>query len=129
MSPSFDSVHKPGSDFKVLAMGAMLKSTFGITHQKRIYISQFLGDTGMLESQLSYETTLDHMINLLNFNPSVILTDSHPDYPSTILGKTIAGRSGIPDFKIQHHEAHSFAVLAENDLLDEKPAVKNEQGG
>jgi hydrogenase maturation protein HypF len=120
MSPSFNTDHKLDSDIRVLAMGAMLKSTFGITHQKRYYISQFLGDTSILESQLSYEATLDHLLGLLNFKPSMILTDAHPDYPSTILGKDIAGRTEIPVLKIQHHEAHSFAVLAENDLLHEK---------
>jgi hydrogenase maturation protein HypF len=123
MSPSFNTDHKLESDIQVLAMGAMLKSTFGITHQKRYYISQFLGDTSILESQLSYEASLDHILGLLNFKPSVILTDGHPDYPSSILGKEIAERNGIPDLKIQHHEAHSFALLAENDLLDEKKVL------
>ncbi|MGD9328558.1 MAG: carbamoyltransferase HypF, partial [Cyclobacteriaceae bacterium] len=120
MSPSFNTDHKLDSDIQVLAMGAMLKSTFGITHQKRYYISQFLGDTSILESQQSYEATLDHILGLLNFKPSIILTDAHPDYPSTIMGKDIADRTEIPVLKIQHHEAHSFAVLAENDLLHEK---------
>lgn len=120
LSPSFNTNHKLDSSIQVLAMGAMLKSTFGITHQRRYYISQFLGDTSILESQSSYEATIDHIFNLLNFNPSVILRDAHPDYPSSLLGREIAERKGIPDFKIQHHEAHSYAVLAENDLLDVK---------
>ena len=120
MSPSFNTDHKLDSSIQLLAMGAMLKSTFGITHQKRYYISQFLGDTSILESQQSFEATLEHILGLLNFNPSLILADAHPDYPSSILGKEMADKKGIPDLKIQHHEAHSFAVLAENDLLHEK---------
>ncbi len=120
MSPSFITNHKLESNIQLLAMGAMLKSAFGITHQKRYYISQFLGDTSILESQQSYESTLDHILSLLNFNPSIVLTDAHPDYPSSILGKDIAERNKISDFKIQHHEAHSFAVIAENNLLNEK---------
>jgi hydrogenase maturation protein HypF len=123
MSPSFNTVHKPDSNVQRLAMGAMLKSTFGITHRKRYYISQFLGDTSILESQQSYEATLDHILGLLNFNPSLILTDAHPDYPSSLLGKEMADKKRIPDLKIQHHEAHSFAVLAENDLLEEKKVL------
>jgi len=123
MSPSFNTIHKLDQDKQVLAMGAMLKSTFGLTHQNRYYISQFLGDTGILESQISYEATLNHIMGLLNFKPSVILRDSHPDYPSSIMGKDIAVRTGIKDFKIQHHEAHSYAVLAENDLLKKKKVL------
>ncbi len=117
MSPSFNTVHKFDQNKQVLAMGAMLKSTFGLTHQNRFYISQFLGDTSILESQISYEATLNHIMDLLNFKPSVVLRDSHPDYPSSLLGKEIAGKTGIPELKVQHHEAHSYAVLAENDLL------------
>jgi len=123
MSPSFNTIHKFDVDKQVLAMGAMLKSTFGITHQNRFYISQFLGDTSILESQVSYELTLNHIMSLLNCKPSMILRDAHPDYPSSILGKDIAGKTGISDLKIQHHEAHSYAVLAENDLLNEKKVL------
>jgi hydrogenase maturation protein HypF len=73
----------------------------------------------MLESQISYETTLDHMMKLLSFSPSVVITDGHPDYPSSVLGKEMAIGMGVQQVKIQHHEAHSYAVLAENDLLNE----------
>ncbi len=123
MSPSFNTSHKLNSDKQLLAMGAMLKSTFGLTHQNRYYISQFLGDTSILESQVSYEATLDHIIGLLKFKPSIILRDAHPGYPSSLLGKEIADKAGVPDLKVQHHEAHSYAVLAENELLNEEKVL------
>jgi hydrogenase maturation protein HypF len=123
MSPSFNTIHKFDQNKQVLAMGAMLKSTFGLTHHNRFYLSQFLGDTSILESQISYEATLNHIMDLLNFKPSVVLRDSHPDYPSSLLGKEIAGKTGIPELKVQHHEAHSYAVLAENDLLKEEKVL------
>lgn len=113
-------------DFKgngLLAMGAMLKSAFGIKHMNRYYISQFLGDSATLESQYSFEKTLGHMMDLLGFSPEIILTDAHPDYPSTLLGREIANQKKIPLKNIQHHEAHSYAVLAENGLLNENGIV------
>lgn len=120
MAPSVNIARTNQSKNEVLAMGAMLKSTFGMVQGGRYYISQFLGDTGVLESQLSYETTLDHLKNLLDLSPLSILIDLHPDYPASRLGLEMAERLQIPVMKIQHHEAHSFAVLGENHLLDDE---------
>jgi hydrogenase maturation protein HypF len=119
MAPSFSFSPRNRIRREVLAMGAMLKSTFGMIHMNRYYISQYLGDTSTLESQLSYETSLEHMMNILSFSPSAVLTDLHPDYPSADYGIKIATRLKIPLIKVQHHEAHSYAVLGENDLLEE----------
>jgi len=104
----------------VLAMGAMLKSAFGMYHNGRFYISQYLGDTSTLESQESFEKTIKYMNRVLDFKPAIVLVDQHPDYPSTISGETIASEFDIPVLKIQHHEAHAYAVLAENNLLNKK---------
>ena len=123
MSPSFTAKVKPPHDTGILAMGAMLKSTFGLTHMNRFYISQYLGDTSTLESQSSYAAALEHMMGILDFEPALIVTDNHPDYPSTILGQELSEEKGIPLKKIQHHEAHSYAVLAEHDLLDQKKVL------
>ncbi|MCU0348531.1 MAG: hypothetical protein MUC59_16460, partial [Saprospiraceae bacterium] len=43
--------------------------------------------------------------------------DAHPDYFSTQLGEELAANWGAKTARIQHHEAHFAAVLAENDLL------------
>jgi hydrogenase maturation protein HypF len=120
MAPSFNSQAGIDSKEEVLAMGAMLKSTFGMIYSNRYYISQYLGDTSTLESQISYESTLHHMMQLLSFTPSTVLTDAHPDYPSSLLGDEIAKKFGSKVIKIQHHEAHSYAVLSENALIHDK---------
>jgi hydrogenase maturation protein HypF len=119
MAPSFSHSGIIAVDKKILAMGAMLKSAFGLIHSGRYYISQYLGDTSTLESQISYEITLKHMMRLLSFRPSAIVVDAHPNYPSTLMGNGLAETYDTEFIKIQHHEAHSFAVLAENDLIDE----------
>lgn len=103
---------------KVLAMGALLKSAFTIWQNGRCHISQFLGDTRELEAQVSYEQTLSHFIKVLRFEPEVILVDKHPAYFSTHLGKEMARDFEIKIKTIQHHEAHFWAVLGENGLVD-----------
>jgi len=120
LAPSFQNKSKVKADLEILAMGAMLKSAFGIIHSGRIYISQYLGNTETLESQNSYDECLNHMIKLLGFSPSKVLVDLHPNYPSSLKGKSIAQEYDAELYKIQHHVAHSFAVLGENDLINEK---------
>ncbi len=120
LAPGFQCNLKVNTDLGVLAMGAMLKSTFGINHLGRTYLSQYLGNTESLESQNSYDKCLDHMTKLLGFTPSVVVTDLHPDYPTTSKGELLAQNYHAELYKVQHHEAHSLAVLGENDLLDKK---------
>jgi hydrogenase maturation protein HypF len=107
----------------VLSMGALLKSTFCIWSQGRCHVSQFLGDTTEFDAQISYERTLNHFQNLLEFKPEIVLVDKHPAYFSTQLGKEFAFTCESTIIEIQHHEAHLWAVLGENDLLDSKEKI------
>lgn len=118
MAPAF-SIPQTLDDLTepLLAMGAMLKSTFGMYHQNRFYISQYLGNTGTLSSQENYEKVIRHLIRVLDFRPSRILVDMHPDYPTTLLGEKFSDQLNIPVMAVQHHEAHAYAVLGENNLL------------
>ena len=102
----------------ILATGALLKSTFSIVNNGQIYISQFLGNTDVYDSQLNFIHTLDHFTNLLSFLPKLILIDKHPGYFSHVYGIELASKYDVPVFRIQHHKAHFAAVLAENNLLD-----------
>ncbi|MBS0000591.1 MAG: carbamoyltransferase HypF, partial [Cyclobacteriaceae bacterium] len=119
MAPAFGTF-KPSAAFDepLLAMGAMLKSTFGIYHQNRIFISQYLSNTETLDSQENFEKVLDHFSLVLDFHPARILVDMHPDYPSTVLGDQCGRELDIPVIPVQHHEAHAYSVLGENGLLD-----------
>lgn len=103
---------------RILAMGAMLKSTFCYLHQHQPYISQYLGDQENYDTQSHYRITLNHFLKLLKSKPELILTDWHPDYPSTHFGHDLGKQFGIPVRRVQHHKAHMAAVLAENNLLD-----------
>jgi len=104
-------------DKKVLAMGALLKSTFTIWQRGRCHVSQFLGDTTELDAQLSYERTLNHFIKLLHFTPDEIIVDKHPTYFTTHLGKEYANDLEKKARAVQHHQAHLMAVLGEHGLV------------
>jgi len=105
-----------------LAMGAELKSAFALSAGHNIYVSQYLGDQANYESQVSFNYTLAHLQQLIQFRPEHLLIDSHPNYYVSQKGKELAEEWNIPVTPIQHHKAHFAAVLAENDILnsDEK---------
>ena len=106
-----------------LAMGAELKSAFAMLDQKNLYISQFLGDQGTLESQTSFKDTLQHVTKLLQLTPKHVIVDKHPGYFVSQFGKRIADENDNLFTAIQHHKAHFGAVLAENNLLQTNEPV------
>ncbi len=101
-----------------LAMGAYFKSTFAVQQAGNVYISQYLGDLGNYETERNYQHTLDHLTQLLDIHPKLIVVDLHPDYSSTIKGFQLAEDLDIPILKVQHHIAHFSALLGEHALMD-----------
>ncbi len=115
-APSFLD-YKPKSNECVLATGAFLKSSFTLSVNGNVFISQFLGSGESYESQQMYKDTLNHWLKLYNIKPNIILTDKHPNYFSHQYAIELADEFQTEIKFIQHHEAHFAAVLAENILL------------
>lgn len=112
------------NDFCV-AMGASMKSTFAINTTDYLYVSQYLGDLESYETQQNFERVLVHFLKLQKpaltdvFNETqAFFCDAHEGYFSTQMALELGERLKIPTYKIQHHQAHLAAVLAENALLD-----------
>ncbi|GAB4404794.1 MAG: carbamoyltransferase HypF [Microscillaceae bacterium] len=111
----YDGPLDPGAS--VLAVGAMLKSTFTLQHQGQLYVSQYLGDLQSYDTQARFETVLQRLCQVLQARPQLVLRDGHPGYPNSEWAEAFAQSQGIPCQAILHHEAHFGAVLAENHLL------------
>ncbi|MEL6925634.1 MAG: Sua5/YciO/YrdC/YwlC family protein, partial [Bacteroidota bacterium] len=108
----------------IVGMGAMLKSTFSLLHQGNVYISQYLGDLQHFDTLQNYKHTLQHFLRLFKAVPELILTDLHPEYPSTWHGQSLARVSKLPVKTIQHHIAHFGAIIGEHDLIrSEQPLL------
>ena len=106
-----------------LAMGAELKSAYAVAHGNRLFISQYLGDQQSVESQESYERSLQQVSRLLRFTPKHIVADKHPRYHVSQRGRDLAATDACSFTEVQHHEAHFAAVMAEHDLLAQKKPV------
>jgi hydrogenase maturation protein HypF len=117
LAPNFFSNPFKENEEIILATGGELKSAFAFLNKKNLYISQYLGNLGNLESQESYRETLQHLLSLLQTQPEKVIVDKHPAYSVSQFGKQLSSLKEIPIFEVQHHKAHFGAVLAENNLL------------
>ncbi len=100
----------------IMANGASLKSTFCLHHNTNTYVSQYLGNQENFDTLKSYTAAVRHFLDLLQCSPDIILSDKHPEYPSTRYGLQLSKELNVPFLKIQHHLAHFAAVLGENRL-------------
>lgn len=96
----------------VFAVGGHQKASFCLRKNNLAYLSQYLGDMDNEESIKRYKETYEHMKNLLNICPDVVVCDKHPRYFTTEFAKT----SGLPIIRVQHHHAHIASVMAEHHL-------------
>jgi hydrogenase maturation protein HypF len=106
----------------ILAVGAHLKNTVALSVQRRIFISQHIGDLETPESLEAFRRVIRDFLRLYEARPVAIAHDLHPDYLSTRWAREEPGGPeeevedlrGIPRLGVQHHHAHLAACLAEN---------------
>jgi hydrogenase maturation protein HypF len=113
----------PKKEACILSTGAFLKSSFTLSINGNVFVSQFLGSGESFESQQMYKETLQHWLQLYNVKPKIILADKHPGYFTHQYSLELQEefQSGLQF--IQHHHAHFAAVLAENGLLQNDEPV------
>ncbi len=102
-----------GKGPSVLGTGPELKNTICITKDDQAYISQHMGDLKNLETFDFFIETINHFKDILRVEPQAVVHDYHPDYLST---RYALEDSGLPAFALQHHFAHTFSVMAENNF-------------
>jgi len=101
----------------VLAMGADLKNTCTLTRGADAFVSQYIGDLSNPSVENFAEEAekhLEHLLGVDNGQIRAVVCDAHPDYLSVRLAEQAAEQRRIPLFRLQHHAAHLFAVLAEH---------------
>ena len=123
LAPTYMHSELQFSSDTIFATGAMLKSTCALMSQKKVYISQYIGDLQDYQTEASYEKISQQLLNIFAAQPNLILSDAHPDYPSTRFGATLAQNLSIPIKYIPHHLAHFASILGEHNLLHERNNV------
>ena len=97
----------------ILACGAEMKNTFCIVRNNEAYLSQHIGELSNLACFDFYTESISHLQTILEFTPQTTACDLHPDYPSTRYANRLQVTSCTP---VQHHHAHTCAVMAEHKL-------------
>jgi hydrogenase maturation protein HypF len=100
------------SSKQILALGGELKDTISIYKNGYVITSQFLGDLDEYQNYKYFKETLDHLSQLFEFKPEVVVSDLHPDFHTT----RYAEKMGIPHLKVQHHHAHALAAMLEHQI-------------
>jgi hydrogenase maturation protein HypF len=104
---------------KVLATGGMLKNTFAIAWNDKVFISQHVGDVENYQTLKSFEEMVFDLMNLYQFEPEIVVCDMHPRYETTKWAEFFSEERNIPLLKVQHHYAHILSCMAENGIEDE----------
>jgi hydrogenase maturation protein HypF len=107
--------HRP--PITILAVGAHLKNTVAVGIGGQAFVSQHIGDLETEEAYAAFQRVIADLTRLHAVRPERIVCDLHPDYLST----RYAERSGLPILRVQHHNAHVMACMAENGV--EGPAL------
>lgn len=109
---------KKKTNIPILATGSDLKNTFAIMKEDLLFMSPHMGDLANQASYESYERTVAHYEELFSVTPSIVVSDSHPNYYSSQFGRNFAKQHQIPFMTVQHHEAHIAAVMAEYNITE-----------
>ncbi|MDR2488887.1 MAG: carbamoyltransferase HypF [Desulfovibrio sp.] len=102
----------------ILGVGAELKNTLCLFKGEDAFVSQHIGDVSTVETAAFHQDMRTHMSALLSVRAHAVVRDLHPGYVSGDLAEKLAGESGIPVLRLQHHFAHAHAVLAEHRHTD-----------
>lgn len=100
----------------VLACGAWLKNTVGLTQGNRAYVSPPIGDLATIDARNRFDQTVQRLCQDYPIKPGVVAHDLHPDFYSTQFAQRFAEQHGIPALAVQHHHAHIAAVCAEHHI-------------
>ena len=99
-----------------LAVGAYLNNTICVAGIGAAFVSQHIGDLDSRATCAAFDTTVSHLLDILQIEPKWVAADLHPDFYSTRFARALADRRQLPFIQVQHHHAHIGAVMAEHQL-------------
>jgi len=102
----------------ILSVGPGENIVGSVSHDKKLYSTQYVGNSKYYSVLDFLEKSLRHIIKLTHEKPNLdaVAIDKHPGYDSRVVGKKFAEESSAELFEIQHHHAHAASLMLENNL-------------
>ena len=99
-------------------MGAEENICGAISNDKKIYSTQYIGNSKYYKTLEFLEKSLLHIMNLSMKEKTIdaVVMDLHPNYDSRKIAKLLAERFSSPIFEVQHHWAHAVSLLADREI-------------
>jgi hydrogenase maturation protein HypF len=98
----------------IVATGGHLQVTACVAQEEQAFISQHVGDLDSVPARSFLAEVIDGLLDFLQVEPEMIVADAHPDYPSSWFARDLGEKFGAGVMAVQHHLAHTAAVLAEH---------------
>ncbi len=100
----------------ILGVGAHLKNSTALAVGDNVFISQHIGDLETTQAHHAFREVITSLRGLYHRRLEGVACDLHPDYLSTQHAGRIAEEEAAPLTRVQHHEAHVLACLADNHM-------------
>ena len=103
----------PAGAAPILAVGAQLKNSIALAVGGDVFLSQHIGDLETEPASRAFYRVIADFESLYNARPEAVVADLHPDYlPTKFAGALKISRH----LGVQHHQAHVFSCMTENEL-------------
>lgn len=96
---------------QVMGTGAEIKNTVCVLKGSEGILSQHIGDLKNYEAYSHFLKVGNHLRNIFQVVPELLVCDMHPSYLST---RWAQEQKELPLLQVQHHHAHLVSCMAEN---------------
>lgn len=105
-------------DNHIVSVGAGENITGALSVDKKIYCTQYIGNSKYYGTVEFLEESLRHLMTLFLRDEGLdaVSMDAHPGYESRNVAQKMANRFSVPLVEVQHHWAHAASLLVDRDV-------------
>jgi hydrogenase maturation protein HypF len=101
-----------GHDRSVLAVGAQLNVSAALTKEGKMFLTQYIGDSGKHSTQRFLDDAVSHFRRMFGIDEvEAVAADMHPRYSTLRIARRWAEEEDVPLVRVQHHHAHAASLL------------------
>jgi hydrogenase maturation protein HypF len=101
-----------GHSRSILAVGAQLNVSAALTKDGKMFLTQYIGDSGKHPTQRFLGDAVDHFRRMFGIDDlEAVAADMHPRYSTLRIARRWAEEQEVPLVQVQHHHAHAASLL------------------